>query len=141
MEQAPIITTKHWQVFLASDDQTYLGRCMVVGKEQCLSLSELSDEQWLDFASVVKKLEAAVKQAFGAVLCNWTCMMNAAYQADQPKPFVHWHLRPRYNQAVAFAGETFEDTAFGHHYERRTNRQVSDIVAKEIIRAIKNRLE
>lgn len=67
---------------------------------------------------------------------NWSCLMNFAYRNDPPDPQVHWHFRPRYKHPVDFAGEKFEDRAFGSHYERGTKRKVSDIVAKKIAQAI-----
>jgi diadenosine tetraphosphate (Ap4A) HIT family hydrolase len=132
-----ILETDHWRVILRTDDQTYLGRTVVVCKRVVPSLPELTEEEWTDLKQVMTSYEAACKKAFGATMFNWTCLMNDAYQHLPPDPSVHWHVRPRYKQLVQFAGETFEDTAFGHHYERRTNRHVSDDVAKEIIQAIK----
>lgn len=133
-----IFETNFWKVILNTDDQTYLGRSFVSAKRrETGSMSDLTTEEWLDFGSVVKKLEAACTKAFGATMFNWTCLMNLAYQNDPPDPHVHWHFRPRYKQAVQFAGETFEDAAFGSHYQRGTERKVSDGVAGRIVEAIR----
>ncbi len=135
-----ILETTYWKVELNNYDQTNLGRSYVTAKRDVGSMSDLSQEEWLDFGEVVKKLESACTRAFGATMFNWTCLMNLAYQNDPPNPHVHWHFRPRYKSSVSFASETFEDHAFGKHYERGTERKVSDEMATNITLAIKNHL-
>lgn len=131
--------TEYWKVILRPDDQTYLGRIVVVAKAaQCLSLSELSVEEIVDFQlNVVRPFEHAVSVAFGADLVNWTCLMNNAFRKHDPKPpHVHWHVKPRYAEPVDFAGETFIDEQFGEHYILDTKREVSEEVAAQIKAAI-----
>lgn len=135
-----IFETKFWQVIL-SDDQEFLGRCVIVARDDAHTLSDLTSEQWLDFEQVVKKLEDAAKKAFGATMFNWTCLMNHAYRESPPNPHVHWHFRPRYEEPTHFAGEIFEDRAFGSHYERGTERIVSDEIRSNIIAAYQKALE
>lgn len=135
-----ILETEHWKVELNTYDQTYLGRSFVSAKRDVGTMSDLTNEEWLDFAAVVKKLEAACKSSFGATMFNWTCLMNLAYQNDPPDPHVHWHFRPRYKAAVKFASETFEDIDFGQHYARGTERRVGDEQAREIVAAIQKYL-
>ena len=135
-----ILETKYWKVELNTSDQTNLGRAYITAKRNVDAMSDLTNEEWIDFGAVVKKLEAACKKAFGATMFNWTCLMNNAYQNDPPNPHVHWHFRPRYNHPVEFAGEIFTDDAFGHHYERGTERKVNDGVAKKIVEEIQKNL-
>src|SRR3989344_516260 len=110
-----IFETKYWEVYLSSD-QYYLGRCVIVAKRDVGEMSLLTDEEWLDFANLVRNIESGFKKALGATMFNWTCLMNGAYQEKDPHPQVHWHLRPRYAKPVEFAGQKFEDKEFGHHY-------------------------
>lgn len=135
-----ILETDYWKVELNTNDQTNLGRSYVSAKRDVGSMSGLTNEEWIDFGAVVKKLESACSKAFGATMFNWTCLMNLAYKNDPPDPHVHWHFRPRYKDAVSFAGETYEDDAFGKHYERGTERKVSDEVALQIVEATKQGL-
>lgn len=122
-------------------DQFYLGRCVIVLKRKCGALADLTKEEVIDFwENVVKKLEAAFKRSFGAVMFNWTCMMNDAYKNDPPDPQVHWHLRPRYDRVVEFEGETFTDPNFGHHYERHTERVISEDVRRKIIKKLQGNI-
>lgn len=131
-----IFETEHWTVILNAEDQTYIGRCVVVAKRSVRSMSGLTDEEWLDFAKVVKRLEAACRKAFGATMFNWDCLMNNAYREPTPKPQVHWHFRPRYAKPVQFSGETFTDTEFGSLYARGTDRKVNSELASKIAAAI-----
>ena len=135
-----ISKTKYWEIYL-HPDQYYLGRCVVVVKRDVASMSGLSNEEWLDFAKLVKKIEAGFKKAFGATMFNWTCLMNGAYQESPAKPWVHWHLRPRYGKSVKFAGMKFEDKEFGHHYARSTDRLVSLDIEEKIIKAARKVLD
>ena len=66
---------------------------------------------------VIKKYEAAVKEAFGADLCNWSCLMNVAFRDLDPQPQVHWHVRPRYSKSVIVQGKEYYDPNFGMHYD------------------------
>ncbi|NCU37715.1 HIT family protein [Candidatus Saccharibacteria bacterium] len=113
----PVYETKSWVVSL-NPDQAYLGRCYVTLKKHKGDLADLTDSEWLEFADIVKTLEAAVRHAFGATLFNWVCLMNNAFQTEHAKPHIHWHFRPRYDHKVTFSGTVFSDPSFGHHYDR-----------------------
>jgi len=89
-------------------------------------LAELTREEWLDYADIVKKLEQAIRLAFGAVVFNWGCLMNNAFQVSPATPHIHWHLRPRYDKTVNFDGLEFIDPLFGYHYDRAQSQKVSD---------------
>jgi len=134
-----ISETKHWEVYL-NQDQYYLGRCVIAVKRNVGAMSDLTDDEWLDFADLVKKVEDGFKKIFGATMFNWTCLMNGAYQNDPPDPHVHWHLRPRYKNPVEFAGQTFDDKEFGHHYARSTDSPVSDEIFMKIISKVREGL-
>ena len=133
MEDETIIyETDFWKVVL-SPDQAYLGRCVIVLKRDCGEMSNLTSDEWMDFhKNIVQKLESAFKKAFNATMFNWTCLMNNAFKAENPKPHVHWHFRPRYKNDVKFTGEQFQDLEFAHHY----NRERKKIVSKEILEKI-----
>ncbi len=134
-KKKPFFETKHWRVFL-SGDQSYLGRIFIFLNRHAESISELTKEEWIDLLEMMKKFESAALKAFGARLFNWSCLMNNAFQEKNPKPHVHWHCRPRYDEQVEFAGLTFIDSEFGHHYIRERKREVS----KEVVTAIQNEL-
>ena len=127
-----VCETKFWIVAL-SYDQTYLGRCFVISKRHCSHLSELSENEILDFLELVKSLESSFKKSFDAIMFNWTCLMNNAYLEKNPNPHLHWHFRPRYNHKVEFAGSIFEDNEFGKHYIRGIEKKMPKEIMNKII--------
>jgi diadenosine tetraphosphate (Ap4A) HIT family hydrolase len=141
MEDETIIyETDFWKVVLFPD-QAYLGRCVIVLKRDCGEISNLTSDEWMDFhKSIVQKLESAFKKAFNATMFNWTCLMNNAFKAENPKPHVHWHFRPRYREDVKFAGEQFQDLEFAHHYNRERKMIVSKDVLEKISEEVKKYL-
>ena len=135
-----IYETDFWKVVLI-DDQTYLGRSVVVLKRDCGEMSGLDSQEVLDFhTNVVQKMENVFKKTFNATMFNWTCLMNNAYKAENPEPHVHWHFRPRYRNDVQFAGETFQDVNFAHHYDRAKKKIVSKVILELIAKEIRNNL-
>lgn len=135
-----IFETSFWLVKIYKNDQIYLGRSYVILKRACGDLADITTEELLDFHEIVKKYELAFRKAFGAVMFNWTCLMNSAYQNNPPDPQVHWHVRPRYDKPVEFGGELFTDKVFGHHYERNTERSISEELKSQIIKMVQEYL-
>lgn len=33
-----------------------------------------------------------MKEELGAILCNWSCLMNDAFKSQIPRPHVHFHI-------------------------------------------------
>ena len=104
-----------WSVFL-SDEQDYIGRCILVLKRHCNSMSELTDNEWDELRNLVRKVETCLKTVLGATLCNWSCLMNSFYKEAAPDPHLHIHIRPRYDAPMVLNGSTYTDSEFGHHY-------------------------
>ena len=104
-----------WSVFL-SDEQDYIGRCILVLKRHAGSLSELTDDEWEDLRKLIYKVEACLKTVLGATLCNWSCLMNSFYKEANPNSHLHVHVRPRYDKPVTINDNTYIDNEFGHHY-------------------------
>jgi diadenosine tetraphosphate (Ap4A) HIT family hydrolase len=138
-KRANLFTTEYWAVSL-SPDQGYLGRTYVTLREHKGSLRELSSNEWEDYTEIVRSLENACLEGLGATLCNWTCLMNNAYQQKPYKPHVHWHLRPRYEKAVTINETTFEDPSFGYHYDREQRRTVDEATFNAILKRVREKL-
>ena len=105
----------YWSVFLA-DEQDYIGRCILVLKRHCASMTELTEDEWEDLRRLICKVETCLKTVLGAALCNWSCLMNSFYKDPEPDPHLHIHVRPRYARPVTVNGNTYADGEFGHHY-------------------------
>ena len=55
-----LFETNFWKIILA-DDQYYLGRCYIPLKRKCGNLAELKEDEIIDFFSLLKKLENAIR--------------------------------------------------------------------------------
>jgi len=78
---------------------------------------------------VIRSMEHAMTQAFGADVCNWECLMNNAVKAGQ-STHVHWHLYPRYANGTHFAGEEFPDPKWPRHLESGEHRVSEELFGK-----------
>ena len=114
-----------WSVFLA-DGQDYIGRCILVLKRHCGSMSELTDDEWMDLLNLVRKLETCMKTVFGADLCNWSCLMNSFFKEPEPCPHLHIHVRPRYRNPVVINGNTYADDSFDRQCDRTARKTQPD---------------
>ncbi|MGZ7135881.1 MAG: HIT family protein [Methanobacterium sp.] len=130
--------TPYWIIFLAPS-QSNIGTCVVALKRHYGTLDGLKNEEWLDFADVVKKLEYSLKKSFNATMFNWGALMNADYLMKNPDPHIHWHFIPRYRNKVIFEGLIFDDKYFGSMHPRPF-REVSHEIRKKIIEKIKENI-
>ena len=134
-----IFETKYWKVEL-SDNQYYLGRSYIILKRDCKFISQLTNEEAGDLFGIIKKMEVALKKAFGTTMFNWACLMNDSYKFKTPKPRVHLHLWPRYKKKVEFAEEVFHDEVFSHHYDKLKIKKLKSKILKEIANKIKKEI-
>lgn len=136
-----IFESKYWKVEL-SGDQLYLGRAYVICKAKRESMSELTDDEFSDLHTVIKKYEDLLKKTFGATLFNWTCLMNHAYREKPYSPQVHFHVRPRYENDVRIGDTVFHDPNFGDHYHLQDSmsNRVSEETLAEILKRLRSRL-
>lgn len=137
-----LLEGEYWRATLRQADQSLLGTTFVTAKRHVPALSELHQDEWLEFARLNTQLERATKLAFGAQVINTACLMNLAFRNQPPTPpHVHWHLKPRYAEPVEFAGITFTDPQFGAYLDgKHTRLPVDNKVAGEIVAAIKQLL-
>jgi diadenosine tetraphosphate (Ap4A) HIT family hydrolase len=134
-----ILETEYWSIGLGNN-HAYFGRAYVTLKKHKNSLSSLSNEEWSDFEEIVRKLEKAYKDAFGAEPLNWGCFMNHAFRTEPFNPHVHWHIFPRYKVAPVFDGTTFADPLFGNFYDNSAERIVSSETAERIASKLRQQL-
>ncbi len=132
-----ILQTERW-VAVLDKNQCYLGKSFITLRQHKETLSDLDEADWMELHQVIRQLERAVKEAFGADVCNWECLMNNAVKAGQPT-HVHWHLHPRYLAGATFAGEEFPDPKWPRHLESAVH-MMSDETFREIMQALRSRL-
>ncbi|MBR3247240.1 MAG: HIT family protein [Clostridiales bacterium] len=131
--------TVFWSVFL-SDEQDYIGRCILVLKRHCGSMSELTDDEWEELHKLICKVETCLKTVLGATLCNWSCLMNSFYKESEPDPHLHIHVRPRYDEPVMVNGHAYIDSGFGHHYAVKKVGEITDKDRETVFIWLKDRL-
>lgn len=134
-----IFETKYWRVIL-TDEQTYLGRSIIYLKRPAGDLNELTQDEQDDLFFMMRTLEHAIRNAFDARLFNWGCLMNHGYRIKPYTPMVHWHMRPRYDHPVEFAGRIFIDPNFGSHYHESADSRIPDDVRQKVIAEIRKHL-
>ena len=135
-KQFLVYESTFWSIFLA-DEQDYIGRCILVLKRHCGSLSELTDDEWEELHKLVYKVETCIKTALGATLSNWSCLMNSFYKDSDPNPHLHIHVRPRYDKPVMLNGNIYIDNEFGSHYTVNKNRSIPDKDKEKMFALIK----
>lgn len=136
-DPAVVLQTDRWNAVL-DRNQIYLGKGFVTLREHKSSLSELDETDWRELHEVIRSMEHAITQAFGADVCNWECLMNNAVKAGQ-STHVHWHLYPRYVGGTHFAGEDFPDPKWPRHLESGEH-HVSEELFGKIVFAVREHL-
>lgn len=66
--------------------------------------------------------------------------MNHAFREKPYNPHVHWHVKPRDDQPVHFAGVTWIDKEFGSHYNAKNSNVVSPEILQQTLTHIKSYL-
>ena len=136
-KQYQVYETAFWSVYL-SDEQDYIGRCILVLKRHCSSMSEMNADEWEDLRKQICKVETCLKMVLGAALCNWSCLMNSFYKESEPDPHLHIHVRPRYDRPVMVNGNIYTDGEFGHHYAVKKDGEISDKDRETVFIQLKN---
>lgn len=126
-----VYESKYWIVKL-NKDQYHLWRLVFILKRDCETLSDLSEEEFLDYRKLVIKFEIALKKAFWATMFNWACLMNRWYKTKPYNPHIHFHLKPRYEKVVKFNGVTFTDKDFWSHYDFKNKKFVEGALLLKI---------
>ena len=129
-----------WVVGIGNN-HAYLGRAYVTLKSHKGSLSELSSREWDSFQQIIKILEKAYSDAFGAKPLNWGCFMNHAFREKPFNPHVHWHIYPRYEIAPEIEGMKFSDELFGNFYDDTAERIVDQTVVDQIADTLRKHID
>lgn len=130
-----VAVSEFWKLVL-HPDQTEPGALLLVSLRHVAKVGDLNDHEALEFFALYRLVEAALENGLGASMVNLSCLRNWAYRSDnaqppwldgRPNPHVHWHIAPRYANAVTFAGVTFIDERFGEELIWRGERVGPDV--------------
>ncbi len=117
--QRTLFTTKHCRVVLRTDDQAWLGRCIIVPRRHIPSFDQMRPEERQDVYDCREKVNKAYKQLFGMIYDNWAQLGNLTRDHENKETtdlryfHMHYHVIPRYQKPVEYSGKTFTDVQFG----------------------------
>ncbi|WP_105615625.1 HIT family protein [Vallitalea okinawensis] len=136
-EQWLFYTSDFWKVYLA-DKQDYIGRCIVVSRRHCESLSSLYLQEWDDLKYTIDLLEKVISKALDATMFNWTCLMNNAQKKNETCAHVHFHLRPRYKESIKINDQVYYDEEFAHHYKNDKENKLDSESGEVLFKILKH---
>ena len=110
-----MVIGKNWNVIFGKWCQDHPGYCIVSNSNNRETLSELTNEEWMELGILEKELERVCKKLFGSTMFNFCCLMNNAYR-DNEKPNVHYQFVPRYENELKLFGKSYKDRHFGYNF-------------------------
>ena len=131
-----LFETRFWRVVLAPN-QSLVGRCVVHLKRHCGDVADTNPDELLEWLTVVKTLENALRAAFDTTMFNWSCYMNHAYRENPAQPHIHWWAVPRYNHSVRINDWVFEDPEFGNPYDHYRWIEIPKEIQQQIAERVK----
>ena len=103
----------NWEVVFVDWCQEFPGQFILSSNNE--SLSDLSNDEWIELGILEKELERISKKLFNATMFNFACLMNNAYK-DNEKPHVHFHFIPRYKNELKIFNKVYKDKHFGYNF-------------------------
>lgn len=103
----------NWEVVFVDWCQEFPGQCILSSNKE--SLSDLSNDEWIELGILEKELERVCKKLFNSTMFNFACLMNNAYR-DNEKPHVHFHFIPRYKNKLEIFNKVYKDKHFGYNF-------------------------
>ena len=104
IEDFLIYESKHW-VWSLRPVQATLGAGLLSLKRECPVLSELNQEEFCDLNNIIKVIEKTLKATFKYDIMNYLMLMMVDKQ-------VHYHVIPRYERTMEFAGISWKDSGW-----------------------------
>ncbi|MEK6920745.1 MAG: HIT family protein [Nanoarchaeota archaeon] len=120
----------HWYLLIRNRNWT-LGNCVVILKRHAEALSQVTEDEMKEFATVTKETEHALKKAFNYDKINWMLLMMSDNH-------VHFHVAPRYEKARTFTGLEWTDTAWPAMTKLFTEQKQP--VAQEVLNKMKEKI-
>lgn len=92
---------KYW-IWSLRPVQATLGASILSLKRECPVFSELNQEEFSDLNEIIKAIEKTLKKTFNYDIMNYLMLMMVDKQ-------VHYHIIPRYERTIDFAGTLWKD--------------------------------
>lgn len=103
-EELLIHETEYW-VWSLRPVQATLGAGVLSLKRECPVFSELKQEEFSDLNNMIKVIEKTMKETFNYDIMNYLMLMMVDKQ-------VHYHVIPRYQRVIDFAGIAWSDSGW-----------------------------
>jgi diadenosine tetraphosphate (Ap4A) HIT family hydrolase len=129
-EELLIYESKCW-IWSLRPVQATLGAGVLSLKRECAVLSELTQEEFSDLNNIIKVIEKTLKQTFNYDIMNYLMLMMVDKQ-------VHYHVIPRYERTIDFAGTSWKDSGWPGVPNLAGNEDIREL--HEIQNAIKENL-
>lgn len=100
-----------------------LGHTLVIPKNHCESISDVSEEVLTKMGRAAKKIAAALRESLSSKCEGITLHLADGKAAGQEVPHIHLHIIPRYN------GDNF-GLKFPPHYGKITSEEIDSIHRK-----------
>lgn len=94
----------HWSV-VVRPEQVTLGSLVLVCKDPARAFSEITPAAFAELARVTHDVEAVLKAVWNWQKINYLMLM-------MNDPDVHFHVFPRYDRTLSFAGLDFPDSGW-----------------------------
>ncbi|GAM22526.1 hypothetical protein SAMD00019534_057010 [Acytostelium subglobosum LB1] len=109
------------KVVLSTDNQCWLGRCVIVPDEHIspVDLYASRHDVYQEIGAAIAMMTRCYRHLFGMAypnicqLGNLTKDLNGCITTEDRYHHVHFHYIPRYDKPVQYAGETFVDKQWG----------------------------
>lgn len=122
---------KYWFWFLRKEQST-LGSCILLPKNEYSSLSELTESDLLELKPIITEIENRLFSLFKYSKINYLTLMMV-------DPIVHTHIIPRYEKPVKYEGEYYRDKNFPYVPDLKID-LVEDSVKQNILVDLKNEI-
>lgn len=120
---------KYWDLLLRPDQPT-IGSLVLICNEPVNQYSMISSQAAAEQAEIIKDIEAVLKHRFSYDKINYLMLMMV-------DPAVHFHIIPRYQNAVTFCDQNFPDTNWPKPADLSTKLEMDDVYFLELLRTLK----
>jgi len=117
-ERGVVLARDHWTLIL-NENQATLGRAFFALDRHETDVAALTGDELAALWALLRETKQALSSLFAPDHFNFMFLMNLT-------PHAHFHIFPRYAAPREFAGQTWEDSRFGGHYDPDESRAVDD---------------
>ncbi|MDW7674230.1 MAG: HIT family protein [Bacillota bacterium] len=131
-EEFLIYESKYW-VWSLRPVQATLGAGVLFLKRECPVFSEMNQEEFSDLNDIIKVIEKTLKKTFNYDIMNYLMLMMVDKQ-------VHYHVIPRYERTIDFAGTSWKDLGWpgvpnlaGNEIDIKKLHEIQDAIKENLI--------